>query len=168
MRQELLLGCGRSRQKRLAAKEAQEWTNLVTLDMNPDVGADVVHDLNEMPYPFCSGEFDEIHAYDVIEHLGTQGDFRTFFQFFDEIHRLLKQGGMFYCITPAWNGLWAWGDPGHTRIINEGTIHFLDQDNYAQVGKTAMTDYRHWYKSDFAIDHAQNSGEAFAFVLRKK
>lgn len=165
---ELLLGCGRSRQKRLASKESSKWKKLVTLDMNPDVGADIVHDLNIMPYPFEDGKFDEIHAYDVIEHLGTQGDFVSFFRFFDEVYRLLKPGGMFYCITPSWDGLWAWSDPGHTRIISEGTIHFLDQDNYDQVGKTAMTDYRHWYKSDFAIDHAQHNSGAFAFVLRKK
>ena len=33
------------------------------------VGADVVHDLNSMPWPFGNDTFDEVHAYDVIEHL---------------------------------------------------------------------------------------------------
>jgi hypothetical protein len=46
--------------------------------------------------------------------------------------------------------MWAWGDPSHRRVINEGSFTFLDQTQYAkQVGKTAMTDFRSLWKGDF-------------------
>ena len=50
------------------------WTDLVTLDVNADHSPDVVHDLESVPLPFADETFDEIHAYEVLEHTGAQGD----------------------------------------------------------------------------------------------
>lgn len=165
---ELLIGAGNSRDKQLASPDAKEWTDLVTLDIDPDCGPDVVWDLRHLPLPFEDETFREIHAYEILEHIGQQGDWKTFFAQFSEFHRILKTGGKIFATTPAWDSLWAWSDPGHTRVISEGTIAFLDQDSYSQVGKTTMTDYRHVYKADFEIIHSQEVNDRFAFVLRKR
>lgn len=166
---ELLLGCGHNRKKRLKPEFAKEnWQNLITLDINPGANADVVHDLNVLPWPFDDEQFDEIHAYEVLEHLGTQGDYKTFFAHFEEIHRLLKPGGYLLASTPAWDGVWAWGDPGHTRIISEGTLTFLNQDNYDDSGNSPLTDYRNIYRGDFEVVGSQEQSGSFFFVLRKK
>jgi len=166
---ELLIGCGNSRAKQLEHPERRGWSKLVTLDVDPRCEPDVLWDLNHMPLPFDDGSFIEIHAYEVLEHFGQQGDWRTFFRQFEEFHRILKPGGRFFGVVPVWDSEWAWGDPGHTRIINAGTLSFLDQSVYTRdIGKTTMTDYRNWYKADFEIEGAQEANGRLCFVLKKR
>lgn len=162
---ELLIGCGADRSKRMSVNNSDGWTNLITLDMNERVNPDVVHDLDDLPYPFLTNELDEIHAYEVLEHCGRQGDWRGFFEQFDEFHRILKPGGILYATVPSWTSVHAWGDPGHTRIINEGTIVFLQRDLYGGTG-SPMTDYRTYYKGNFEVVGAEHRGEHFMFCLR--
>jgi SAM-dependent methyltransferase len=154
---ELLIGCGSRREKCvIPAGVSPHWTKLVTLDFNGDHNPDVVWDLTKRPFPFEDSTFDEVHAYEVLEHLGQQGDFRSFFDDFSELWRILKPGGWLIGTSPAWNSKWAWGDPGHTRIISAESLLFLDQSEYAvQVGKTPMSDYRWCYKADFEPRHGQ-------------
>jgi len=164
---ELLLGCGNNRSKKIHFKGIpEEWCELVTLDWDESVDPHVVHDLHNIPYPFDDDQFDEIHAYEVLEHCGTQGDWRFFFNQFQEFWRILKPGGFVIGSCPMWDSPWAWGDPGHTRIIAPESLIFLSQKEYEQVGKTAMTDYRPWYQGDFELFQKQEVDHSFAFVLR--
>lgn len=165
---ELLVGCGVSRSKRLAIDKTQEqWRSLVTLDIDPGVNPDFVHDLEVLPYPFADESFNEIHAYEVLEHCGRQGDWKFFFDQFAEFWRILRPDGLFYATVPSWDSAGAWGDPGHTRVINEMTISFLQQDKY-DVENTPMTDYRFYWKRDFEPIVAMHRNEHFIFCLRKK
>jgi SAM-dependent methyltransferase len=165
---ELLVGAGASRQKRLVFEGRQEWSALVTLDINPGHKPDVVWDLNNRPLPFDDNTFDEIHAYEVLEHLGKQGDWRSYFDEWSEWWRILKPDGVFLGTSPYWAGPWAWGDPGHTRIISAECLTFLSQEEYkTQVGKTPMTDYRFVYKADFEPIHRRVVGETcFEYGMR--
>ena len=165
---ELLIGAGHNRDKQLALPGKDEWVDLVTLDIMSEVDPDVLWDLHHLPLPFEDETFEEVHAYEVLEHVGQQGDWKTFFAQFEEFHRILKPGGHFFATTPMWDSLWAWSDPGHTRIISAGSINFLDQSQYADCGKKCMTDYRPYYKADFEIVHSQEYEERFAFVLKKR
>jgi SAM-dependent methyltransferase len=167
---ELLIGCGNNRKKQLAQKgDSNEWRDVVTLDIDPNCKPDVQWDLAHLPYPFEDETFTEIHAYEVLEHVGQQGDWKFFFKQFEEFHRILKPGGMIFATVPMWDTEWAWGDPGHTRVITPGTISFLSQSQYEQdVGKSTMTDYRHAYKGDFEIEGCQEVGGRLCFVLTKK
>jgi SAM-dependent methyltransferase len=165
---ELLIGCGNSRRKKLTLTEF-EWNDLTTIDHDPNCGADVVHDLEQTPWPFDDNTFDECHAYEVLEHLGRQGDFRSFFDHFHEIWRILKPDGILFATCPSWQSKWAWGDPSHTRIISTASLTFLNREQYqAQIGKTAMTDFRWIWKGDFEPVHLDDDGERFTFVLRAK
>lgn len=143
----------------------EAWTDLVTLDLDPQAKPDVVHDLDVLPYPFDDNQFDEIHASEVLEHCGRQGDWRFFLAQFAEFWRILKPGGVLCASCPSATSRWAWGDPGHTRVIMPESLLFLSQKQYAQVGKTAMTDYRHVYSADFDIAFQNDDGEGFTFVL---
>ena len=163
---ELLIGCGNSRDKRLKPRANDSWTELVTMDHDPQCGADVIHDLEDLPWPFADNSFDEVHAYEVLEHLGRQGDYRAFFAHFGEIYRILKPAGILAATCPSWKSIWAWGDPSHTRIISQASLVFLSQAEYQkQIGKTAMTDFRWLWKGDFEAIHIADNGEQFTFGL---
>lgn len=166
---ELLLGSGNNITKRITFKEIPpDWSDdLVTLDIDPRCHPQVVHDLRNPVLPFPDNRFDEIHAYEVLEHTGQQGDWKLFFEQFNEFWRVLKPGGWFIATCPMWDSPWSWSDPGHSRIISKHTLTFLSQKEYEiQIGKTAMTDYRAWYKGDFELFAAQESEHQVGFVLR--
>jgi len=164
---ELLLGCGSSREKRIWVDGNQMWGDLITLDRERRHQPDVVWDLNELPLPFTDDLFDGVHAYEVVEHFGRQGDAGSFFDFFNDLWRVLKPGGLFCATVPAWDTQWAWGDPSHRRVITPGTLVFLDQTEYGrQVGKTTMSDFRSIYRGDFECIWQQSNDGRFMFALR--
>lgn len=165
----LHLGCGANPERKLKPPGRLDFQGEhVTLDRNKAHEPDVVHDLNKVPLPFDANEFDEIHAYEVLEHCGKQGDARFFFKQFEDFHRILKPGGFVCASTPRPDSPWAWGDPSHTRVIAPETLIFLDQDNYNQVGDTPMSDFRHMYKADFQVVFTQKATHSAYWVLRAK
>lgn len=166
----LLLGCGNSREKKVAFIGQEKWTgDLVTVDMNPNCGADIVHDLDVRPLPFDDEQFDEIGCYDVLEHLGRQGDWKGWFEEFAEYWRILKPGGLFGCLVPI--GKDALADPGHTRFFSASYWRFLDQNFYARelAEGRPVTDYRWFWKRDFEELYIENfEGHHLAVILRKR
>ncbi len=182
MQQSLLLGCGHSRLKKVFMSDSPGWTGkLVTLDMNPNCGADVVFDMSSMTgvgpdfilkpqLPFIDFEFDELAAYDVLEHFGSQGNWRAWFDFMAECHRILKPGGLFGIIVPI--GADALADPGHTRFFHENHFGFLNQQFYADnmAKGTQFTDYRWYWTLNYDIMFMQRQGEPahhLSVMLRK-
>jgi SAM-dependent methyltransferase len=166
-RRELLLGCGSNSEKKLMHPDHREWSGLVRLDINPDHAPGVIHDMAKLPLPFPDDTFDEVHCYDTMEHVGAQGDWRFFFAQWQDLWRILKDGGRFFGISPHWSSPWAWMDPGHTRAMGPEMLTFLCQPQYAQVGHTPMTDYRFCYRGDFDVEHATvDANKQFRWVLR--
>ena len=167
MKRELLLGCGNNREKKVTwTGTTKEWEGLTTLDIDPTCGADMLHDMNVLPLPFIADTFDEIHAYECLEHVGRQGDWRFFFRQFEDLWRIMKPGGFLVATVPMWDSPWAWGDPGHTRVITKESLVFLDQREYQQIGSTSMTDYREAYKADWERFSVMESEHTFGFILR--
>lgn len=164
---DLLIGCGNSRVRKMPLGR-DEWEDLVTIDHDPNCGADILHDLDDTPWPIEDNSFKEAHAYEVLEHLGQQGDYKAFFRHFGEIYRVLEPGGLLVATVPAYNDKWAWGDPSHTRIINHCSLVFLSQDEYKrQVGTNSMTDFRWLWKGDFKCEAAEYTDNGtFVFALR--
>lgn len=168
---ELLIGCGNHREKILKAPQSPAvWTELTTLDLDPNCGADVEWDMERLPLPFSDDQFDEVHAYHVLEHTGRQGDYRFFFAQWTEFWRILKPGGIFCGIVPAPGSIWVFGDPGHTRVLPPEVFTYLCQPQYdEQVGKTALADYRHVYRADFDLvgnGTIPDDPDQFFFVLQ--
>lgn len=161
---ELLIGCG-SRTEKDLSMGSPEFENVTRLDNNPDHHPDVLWDLSVHPLPFKDEEFDEIHAYEVLEHLANQGDYKFFFREFSEYWRILKPHGKFFASVPT--GIWIWGDPSHKRAITPESLLFLNQGQYSQVGQTSMSDFRSIYKVSFKTIYAEVR-EKFYFVLEKE
>lgn len=119
---------------------------------------------------FNADAFDEIHAYEVIEHLGVQGDAPAFFAFFSEAWRILKPGGHLCATVPSRYSEWLWGDPSHRRAILPASLVFLDQTQYIKQldgpRKTSMSDFRSIYRADFKTVFMNDNRETFRFILQ--
>jgi hypothetical protein len=188
---ELLLGCGFSRVKHMALPgEPLEWKDCVTLDRNPRCKPDLLCDMDQKnPAAWyvadytargrkcLSGQyilrinddqFDEVHAYEVLEHLGAQGDETAFFNCFDNIHCMLRAGGHLFATCPSRYSPWLWGDPSHRRVISAESLAFLDQRVVASNRKngTAMSDFSDLWTRDFRIISTQDNRQTFAFCLQ--
>jgi len=176
-----------------------DWLGLVTLDQNESVRPDFLclidHSAPWQIYkqstnPLCDGLresemfltdvkyyapqfkesiFDEVHAYEVLEHLGDQGDAVAFFNQFAEIWRILKPGGVFCATVPSRYSPWLWGDPSHRRAILPESLVFLDQSEYVKQldGKrpSSMSDFRSIYRADFKSLAMADNRATFSFML---
>jgi SAM-dependent methyltransferase len=167
VRSELLIGCGRDRTKRLWVNGLTTWEGLVTLDAVADHKPDLVHDLEKLPLPFADDSFDEIHAYEVLEHTGQQGDWRFFFDQWSDFWRILKPGGLVLATTPGLQSPWLWGDPSHKRALPVECLTFLSQESYRlYVGKSEMSDFRFYYRADFATVWSDANGRSNRFIVK--
>jgi SAM-dependent methyltransferase len=169
----LLLGCGRSWKRNISTGGRLDFSGdtLTTIDIDPGSKPSIVMDLGELPYggrlPFADESFDELHAYDVLEHIGTQGDWRGFFTEFSEYHRVLRPGGKFFILVPI--GEDAYGDPGHSRFFSCNHFGFLSQGFYDHPQQTTVvTDYRWFWKKSFDISYMEKvEGHHIAVILVK-
>src|SRR5262249_50854665 len=68
----------------------------IGMDVNPRSAADIIHDLDDVPYPFEDGEFDEVVGRHVIEHV------REPMAVMSELHRITRPGGLIRLVAPHW------------------------------------------------------------------
>ena len=116
----LVLGAGR-----------KKFGGAVTLDRDRSLGTDIVCNLGVDCIPIDSDICELVIAIHVLEHIGKFGETREWFQFWEEIYRVMKPDSMLQFESPKWNSVWAWADPSHVRVISPETFAFLDQNNYS-------------------------------------
>ena len=165
MKRQLLCGCGINKTLRNGPAE-----DLVTLDNNPDRGPDIVWDLTKMPWPFIANEFDEVHAYHVLEHLWSQGDYPSFFRFFTEVYRITKPEAMVFIVVPTTTSPWLFGDPSHKSIIHPLHFQFLSQAFYryeCDELKGTGSDFRNIYAADFETTDVRVYQDETAIFLKR-
>lgn len=157
---------------------------LYTLDANRECEPDLVADLdtyirwplevvrtnralelvNSRDGCLCDDLFDEVHAYEVLEHLGRQGEIESFFGSFEPIWHVLKPNGFLCGTVPSVHNLqWLLGDPGHRRVITAGTLSFLDRTHPVTP---PSSDYRAVNPCDFRLCSSFDNGVNLAFVLQ--
>lgn len=100
-----------------------------------------VQDLLQFPWKqFADNSVDEIECSNFVEHI-PHGDSRhdPFFQFFDEIYRILKPAeydpnnpniatkGFARIVCPYYSSMRAWQDPTHQRAISEASFLYLNK-----------------------------------------
>jgi SAM-dependent methyltransferase len=94
----------------------------IGMDINPKSDADIIHDLDELPYPFAEDEFDEVIGRHVIEHV------RDPMAVICELHRITKPGGIIKLVAPHWtNPDWA-TDLTHRNHLNSYSFRNFIED----------------------------------------
>lgn len=106
------------------------------IDLSPETDADVVHDLNALPWPLEDESFDQVLMQDVIEHLDD------LYGVFAEVHRVLRPGGRVQLRTPHFSSALAYSDPTH--------VHFLSA---AAIRSLAEPGFGHYTAARFAVVH---------------
>ncbi|MBS4067305.1 MAG: class I SAM-dependent methyltransferase [Sulfurimonas sp.] len=87
------------------------------------------------PIPFEDAFFDSVSAYDFLEHLPrmliNNGSVRfPVVEFMNEVWRVLKPGGLFYAVTPAYPRQEVFVDPTHINVITEKTHEYFTAPHY--------------------------------------
>lgn len=95
------LGCG-----------DRKFPGAVGVDISPDTGADVVHDLDVFPWPFDDSSFDEVLLQDVIEHVADP------YRVMAEVHRIARSGATVQLRTPHFSSVLAYSDPTHRHYLS--------------------------------------------------
>lgn len=111
MKRVLDLGCGRQRH-----------TNSIGIDINLASSADVIGDLNQIPYPFAADTFDEIWCDSIIEHL------TDVMATMKEIHRIARSGAMVTIIVPHFTSVDAFTDSTHRHFFSTRSFDYVTGD----------------------------------------
>lgn len=104
---------------------AEKVPGAVGLDISPDTAADIVHDLDEFPYPIGDSSFDQILLQDVIEHVAEP------IRVFEEMHRIARPGARIQLRTPHFSSVLAYGDPTHRHYFSAVAIRSLAEPRFA-------------------------------------
>ena len=137
----------------------------VGIDFNPRSSADIIHDLNQFPYPFPDSSFDEIFCDNVIEHLDNV------VKVMEELHRIAKPSAEVIVIVPFFPHRQAHTDPTHRHYFGIHSFdYFIEGTAYAgfQYSKTKYDllsvefdrgiKHVHWFDSilaSFANSHSE-------------
>lgn len=102
----LQLGCG-----------PHKHPDAIGVDINPRSAADVICDLDAVPYPFASNSFDLILCEHILEHLNDV------IQTMNELHRICKPQGRILVEAPHYASTYAFRDPTHKHFFS---VHSFD------------------------------------------
>lgn len=104
----LELGCG-----------SAKMPGAIGVDINPQSEADVIHDLDEFPYPFADSEFDRIICREVLEHVNA------FVRAVEEIWRIGKPGARVEISGPFMSSVNYFSDPTHKRAFTSKSFDYF-------------------------------------------
>jgi len=93
---------------------------------SPEV--DVVWNLDDLPWPWDDNQFVAVQAWAVLEHLKLD-----LMESMNELHRIVKPGGVVDVKLPYWRSEIGYDDPTHHYVVG---LHVFDQfDPETQRGK---------------------------------
>lgn len=144
-------------------------------------GVDYVQDLLKFPWSqFADNSVDEIECSNFVEHIPHGDSFNDlFYQFFDEIHRILKPAtfdpnnpnialtGIARIVCPYYSSIRAWQDPTHQRAISEASFLYLNKqwriDNKLDHYPVSCDfDFNYGYVVNPAWQNRNQEAQAFA------
>lgn len=128
----------------------------IGVDIRPAPHVDIIHDLNDYPYPFDENRFDHIEMSHILEHLHQPA------RAMDEVHRIARPGATVRVVTPHYTSQLSYGDLTHyhhfghvtfTTLCNGGKFRLersrlIFTDFYRVVGISLLANLfpRRWEK----------------------
>ncbi|MEN6537630.1 MAG: methyltransferase domain-containing protein [Bryobacteraceae bacterium] len=100
-----------------------KYAGAIGVDRNPRSRADVLCDLDHVPYPFAGGSFDQIRAIHVVEHVSDV------IRMMEEFHRLVRPGGRILIVTPHYTDFSSFCDPTHRWHLNSFSFRYFGEDH---------------------------------------
>lgn len=123
----LNVGCGKAKHD---FPEVGVATEVVGIDISPQSQADLLHDLDRLPWPLESDRFDLIIMQDIIEHLDDVPGV------LNEIWRIGADRCRVRIRTPHFSSWYAYNDPTHRRFFGayvfDGFLVSSVNDLYAE------------------------------------
>ena len=129
----------------------------VNLDIVAVEGCDIVHDLEQYPYPFEDGQFEHIQATDIVEHI------TDIFKMFAELHRILAPEGIIKIHTNYAGHISAFTDPQHKHFFTLESFDYFDPETF--MGR----EFFFYTPVKFKIleKRVDDSGRGLYFTLKK-
>ena len=166
--QVLNVGCGKAKHEFPEAAQASE---IIGVDISQNSEADLLHNLDELPWPFDRDSFDLIIMQDIIEHLEDVP------KTMNEVWRIARQGCIVRIRTPHYASYYAYNDPTHKRFFGvyafDGFLAESQNDLYATGQFTLVRRsilfpklWRVTGVSWFANKFTKRWEQLFAFVFR--
>lgn len=153
------LGCGGKPRNPFAANQLFGVDIRVSQDENTRLA-----DLSQSPIPFADCTMDFITAFDFIEHVPRVVYLPNirypFIELMNEIHRVLKPGGLFLSQTPIYPFSTCFTDPTHVNPITSETFS-LYFDDTRKWGKL------YGFKGAFQIKKSALYGTHLLSVMQK-
>ena len=88
-------------------------------DRLPGSDADILMDLDAVPYPFKENQFDRVECLNTLEHA------KEIVPVIREIHRILVPGGLLHIVVPHFSSLHAFSDLTHRHFFSSQSLdHF--------------------------------------------
>jgi SAM-dependent methyltransferase len=164
MRKTLDLGCGAKVRNPFGADELFG----IDLETRPDIPPNIViADLATEPIPFSSNFFDFVTAYDVLEHIPrlifNPKRRNSFVELMNEIHRVLKNDGIFFSSTPMYPHPSAFVDPTHVNIMTKETIPYYFTNSINE--KPWAVDYG--FKGLFSLISLEDRDSHIQIMIKK-
>lgn len=105
----------------------------VNVDVHPAAKPDVVHDLEQFPWPFETDSVDEVVMSHVLEHLGASPV--KFVGIFQELYRVCRPGALIKIAVPHPRHDNFLGDPTHVRVVTPQVLSLFSKKNCAEWAK---------------------------------
>lgn len=145
---------------------------------------DIVHDLEDYPWPFDDNSVQEALIIHFLEHIGDLN------AFMDELYRVMKDGGIVGVEGPYWTSVGSWQDPTHKYALSQELFYYFDKrfrdsqqmPHYPSKANFQIIDVRYQLNDDYkklmasgkitedeikwAIAHNVNVVSNFAVILR--
>ncbi len=102
------IGCGNKKQ----------WDCAIGVDRHMHPAVDVIAEI-ERGLPFADGSIDHVFAVHFLEHV------HNIIGIMNEIHRVLRPGGVLHVMVPNWQYVNAVADPTHVRFFHLQTFKFF-------------------------------------------
>lgn len=112
---------------------------VVTIDINPVVQPDILHDLDTFPWPVQDSSFDAVIMFSVIEHLNYP------LKAIEECYRILRPRGKIYLLTPHFSDSGSFIDPTHKWHLSARSF------DYFIPGTSLQGDYGFYTSARFKL-----------------